>query len=228
MKSENKKIQNSINNKGESEMKKLISMSEEIKKEERKEEEAMTTDTTKKQTTNTDSPQRAIKFITDTVILHHTHLNKAYAFKESMPKKYSTAVILHKEDTDGVNKLNTAIEEAVKLGIERFGDKIKNPQNPYLPIRDGDDGTTGDIAYTDSFYFTVTTPIRPRIVNKKCQDEWHDEDYYELRYARVSINLIPYNMDGKLGISFRLNHIQIFPERFDASQNMSTPQEDFA
>lgn len=137
-------------------------------------------------------------------------------------------VIMHKEDADGINNFNTVIEEAVKLGIERFGDKIQNPQNPLLPIRDGDDGTTGDIAYENSFYFNTSTPIRPRIVNKKCVDEAHDESYYEYRYARISMNLIPYAMDGKLGISFRLNHVQIFPERFDVSQNMSSPIEDFS
>lgn len=219
---------NLVNNEGEIEMKKIVSTSEEIKNEIRMEDSNMKTATTKKQSSSIDTPQRGIKFITDKVILHHTHLTRAFSFKETIPPKYSTVVIMHKEDTDGINNLNTVIEEAVKLGIERFGDKIQNPQNPLLPIRDGDDGTTGDIAYENSFYFNTSTPIRPRIVNKKCVDEAHDESYYEYRYARVSMNLIPYAMDGRLGISFRLNHVQIFPERFDVSQNMSSPIEDFS
>lgn len=219
---------NIVNNEGKIEMKKFVSMSEEIKNEIRKENNNMKTATTEKKNTSIDTSQRGIKFVTDKVVLHHTHLTRAYSFKESMPLKYSTSVIIHKEDTDSIDKLNAAIEEATKLGIERFGDKIQNPQNPYLPIRDGDDGTTGDIAYTNSFYFNTSTPIRPRIVNKKCVDETHDESYYEYRYARVSMNLIPYVMNDRLGISFRLNHVQIFLEKFDASQNISSPLEDFS
>ncbi len=177
---------------------------------------------------NANNGQRGIKFVTDKVFLHHPHLCRPYAYKDSIPPRYSVAVVIPKEETDKINKLNSAIAEATALGVKKFGNAISNPTSPHLPIRDGDDGTTGDLAYVNSFYFTVSSQIRPGIVNKKCENEFHDNDYYELRYARVSINLIPYKMDGRLGISFRLNHIQVFPERFDASQNMSSPQEDFA
>ena len=184
----------------------------------------------KQNTKNTEhtNHNRGIKFVTDKVILHRPHLCHPFSYSESIPPKYSISVIIPKDDAENIDNLNTVIEKATELGVKKFGESVSNPSSPRLPIKDGDDGTTGDIAYINSFYFTVSSPIKPGIVDKNRENIFKDNAYFELRYARVSMNLIPYNMNGQLGISFRLNHIQIFPEKFDISQNMSSPQDDFS
>lgn len=170
-------------------------------------------------------------FVTGKVILHYPHLQQPYSYKENIPPRYSVTVIIPKDGTENINtimELKSNIATVAKIGAEKFGDLLDSPNLSKSPLNNGNSLVITDLAYKNSVYFTAYSKIKPNIVNDKLEYVEHDNNYYELRYARVSINIVPYQMKGKLGISLQLENIQVFPETFDVSKNKTDLIADFS
>ena len=63
--------------------------------------------------------------------------------------KYSVSAIIPKSDTETIEKIKRAIEQAKKDSVSKWGGKV--PANLKLPLRDGDIDRPEDEAYADSY-----------------------------------------------------------------------------
>ena len=52
--------------------------------------------------------------------------------------KYSVSVLIPKDDTATIHKINQAIDTAIEEGVGRFGGKKPNKAALKLPLRDGE------------------------------------------------------------------------------------------
>ena len=120
--------------------------------------------------------------------------------------KYSTSVLVDKNDKVTIAKINAAVEEAKEVGKAKWGGKI--PPKLKTPLRDGDEEKPDDPNYAGKMFFNCSSTKRPGIVDKDLNPILDPEEVYSGCYARVAINLYPYDSNGNRGIAAGLNHVQ--------------------
>lgn len=147
------------------------------------------------------------KVITGVVRLSYVHLLEPYANEDGGKEKYSTAILIPKEDHKTISAIKKAIESAKDLGR----DKLKGAKNVSDTLRDGDEekDTTESPEYANHFFMNVSSATKPGIIDLNKRKVEDPEVVYSGVYARVSINFFAYNTNGNKGISAGLNNVQI-------------------
>ncbi len=145
--------------------------------------------------------------VTGKARLSYAHVWEPASVNGSTPK-YSVSVIIPKNDTDTVNRINAAIEAAITEGVGKFGGKKPNKAALKLPLRDGDTDRPDDEAYRNAFFINCNSTTAPQIVDRSVQPILDREEVYSGCYARVSINFYAYNSSGNKGIAAGLGNIQ--------------------
>lgn len=127
--------------------------------------------------------------------------------QDGQDPKYSTSFLFPKKDKDTLEKLNAAIEAAKEVGRKKWGGKI--PINLRTPLRDGDEEADekGE-EYRGHFFFNATSRDAPGIVDAECNQILDKSEVYSGCYARLSVKLYPYDVNGNRGVAAGLNHIQ--------------------
>ena len=105
------------------------------------------------------------KVITGKCRASYVHLFEPHSTNGSDPK-YSVSLIIPKSDTETIEKIHAAVEEAKQSGVSNWNGKI--PPNLKLPLRDGDEERPDDPAFADS-YFINTNSIRSFMRNCKAE-----------------------------------------------------------
>ena len=123
--------------------------------------------------------------------------------------KYSMMVLIPKTDLVTISKYEKALKAAKELGKNtKFGGKI--PAKINEPLRDGDEERPGEPDYEGMYFMNISSKQKPQIV-KKVNDQPYfitsPDDFYSGCYAKVSINLFPYNTNGNKGIAAGMNNI---------------------
>lgn len=120
--------------------------------------------------------------------------------------KYSVSAIIPKSDTETVEKIKKAIEQAKKDSVSKWGGKV--PANLKLPLRDGDIDRPEDEAYADSYFFNANSRQAPQVVDKNVQPVLEQSEVYSGCYGRISVNFYGFNNNGNRGIAAGLGNIQ--------------------
>lgn len=120
--------------------------------------------------------------------------------------KYSVSAIIPKSDTETINKIKRAIEQAKKDSVSKWGGKA--PANLKLPLRDGDIDRPEDEAYADSYFFNANSRQAPQVVDKNVQPILDQSEVYSGCYGRISVNFYGFNNNGNRGIAAGLGNIQ--------------------
>ena len=127
--------------------------------------------------------------------------------------KFSTQIIIDKNDKNTLNKFKQAIEELKQdpKAIAKMEGKANYIQ---LNLRDGD----ADPAVEDQFdtyagkYFINANSDKQPIVftrDKQKMDQFDiEEEIYSGVYAQVQLSVFAYNFNGKKGVGFGLNGIR--------------------
>lgn len=141
--------------------------------------------------------------------------------------KYSAAILIPKDDTKTIAK----IEAAIKAAIEEGKSKLANakgivPKNIKLPLRDADDEGVDDPAYEGMMFFNASSTRKPQIVDRHVQNILDPEEVYSGCYCNVSINFFAFNTEGNKGIAAGLNNIQKVRDG-ERLAGGSTAEEDF-
>jgi hypothetical protein len=128
-------------------------------------------------------------------------------------EKYSVMLLIPKSDKATIAKLREAEREAAEIGKStKFGGKI--PANLPSIIKDGDeDGTAEDYPERKGMlYMTVSSDpkFKPGVIDKNKQEIMDQSEVYSGVYGRASITAFPYNYQGKKGLTFGLNNVQIY------------------
>lgn len=120
--------------------------------------------------------------------------------------KYSVSAIIPKSDTKTVNAIKTAIEQAKKDSVSKWGGKV--PANVKLPLRDGDIDRPDDEAYAGCYFFNANSRQAPQVVDSKVQPILDQSEVYSGCYGKISVTFYGYNSNGNRGIAAGLGNIQ--------------------
>ena len=120
--------------------------------------------------------------------------------------KYSVSAIIPKSDTETIEKIKRAIEQAKKDSVSKWGGKV--PANLKLPLRDGDIDRPEDEAYADSYFFNANSKQAPQVVDKNVQPILDQSEVYSGCYGRISVNFYGFSTNGNKGIAAGLGNIQ--------------------
>lgn len=138
--------------------------------------------------------------------------------------KYSVSAIIPKSDTETVEKIKKAIEQAKKDSVSKWGGKV--PVNLKLPLRDGDIDRPEDEAYADSYFFNANSRQAPQVVDKNVQPILDQSEVYSGCYGRISVNFYGFNNNGNRGIAAGLGNIQKLRDG-ESLGGRSNAEEDF-
>lgn len=164
-----------------------------------------------------------VKFTTNKVVLHNPHINNMWSYNDTIPKKYSTAIIVPEADIETLSLINEAVEQAKSIGRKLYGEHIEFTS----PLREPGISNSLDPYYKFNYTMFPSTIIKPTVFNEDKQKIDLPDSKIEGHYARVSISFYPYSNKGKAGIGCTLWNVQLFPDMFDLSKYMSNPADDF-
>lgn len=138
------------------------------------------------------------------VRLSYAHIFEPKAIGLSTDVKYSTAILIDKEDTQTLAVIEKAIEEAMEKGrTSKWGGKL--PKNLKTPLRDGDEEREDEV-YEGHMFFNASSFTKPGVLNERKQPATEDEVYSGC-YAFASLNFYPFDVNGNRGIAVGLNNI---------------------
>lgn len=149
------------------------------------------------------------KVITGKVRLSFVNLLEPKAFEGQEPK-YSTMLLIPKDDEKTVSAIKKAIKNAYEA--EKNG-KLKGVKasNLKTTLRDGDEEFDTDEypEFANHYFMNVSSKQAPGIIDKYKNKVDSADEVYSGVYARVSINFYAYNTAGNKGVSAGLNNVQI-------------------
>ena len=124
-------------------------------------------------------------------------------------EKFSTCVLIPKEDQDTINRFTAAFNTAVQAGQAKGLWGANLPNNFKIPLRDGDaEYLEKGEEYKGHWFLNASSTRKPRIVDLARNDIYDESEVYSGCYARVCINLFPFNQRGNRGIGCGLEAVQ--------------------
>ena len=125
-------------------------------------------------------------------------------------EKYSCSLLIPKGDQATLAKYQAALQHAILLGEKKgYWQANRLPSNLKLPIRDGDQecAEKGE-EYAGHWFLNASSARKPHIVDLNRNDIFDPSEVYSGCYARVCINLYPFNKKGNRGIACGLEAVQ--------------------
>ena len=145
------------------------------------------------------------KVTTGKVRLSYAHLFEPHAIEGNEPK-YSVSVIIPKSDTETLNAIKEAVNEAKEQGRAKWGGKI--PATLKTPLRDGDKERPEDEAYKNCYFLNASSKNKPGVVDKDVQPILDATEVYSGCYGRLTLNFYPFSASGNKGIAAGLGNVQ--------------------
>ena len=146
--------------------------------------------------------------VTDKVLFNYVHLLEPVVPMNGGEPVYSTCIIIPKSDTETLDAIKKAIENAMHDGVDRFGGKIPNVKTLRMPLRDGDVDREGREEYANCWFINTKSKYKPRVVDKQLRDIETEDEVYSGMYGRVSLNFYAYANSGNKGIACGLGDVQ--------------------
>lgn len=151
------------------------------------------------------------KVVTGKVRLSYAFLFEARPPKENPDgeKKFSTSILIPKSDKDTLDKIKAAQEVAITAKWPG-----KRPAKIAITLHDGDGvkEKTGEPYGPECkghFVMSVSTKLRPGVVDTNMNSIIDPAGIQSGDYARVSISAYAYDVSGNRGVSFGLNNVQL-------------------
>lgn len=150
-------------------------------------------------------------------------------------EKYSTSILIPKEDKDTLRKIKAAVDAAKEEGKSKWGGKV--PGKLHTPLRDGDEERPDDEAYAGHYFFNASSKNKPGIAKPvgkgadgrvKFQEITDTTEVYSGCYAKVSVNFYPFNVNGNRGVAAGLNNIVKVQDGEPLGGGRANVQDEFA
>ncbi len=150
--------------------------------------------------------------------------------KDDGTPSYETQLLIDKSDVDGVAALNAAVAEVAeakwgkgwkKMGVTsplRDGDKEKNELT-----RDGEKKKDKYPERLGHFFLNARSNRPVGVVDAKNEVITESGLVYGGSYARLNVNLYPYNNKGNLGVGVALEAVQKVSEGEPFGESMKDP-----
>lgn len=153
------------------------------------------------------------KVITGKVRLSYAHVFTPASI-DGGDEKYSTAILIPKDDKETLRKIKAAVDAAKEQGRSKWGGKI--PNSLKTPLRDGDEDRPDDDVYAGHYFLNASSKTKPEIAKPigkgadgktKFQEITDSTEVYSGCYARVSLNFYPFDVKGNRGVAAGLNSV---------------------
>ena len=167
---------------------------------------------------------KAIKVVTGKVRFSYAHVFTPQASQEGGTPKYSVSIIIPKSDTETINKINKAIEQAEEENKAVWGGTV--PKGLKGGLRDGDE-EKDDPAYANSYFINANSSQKPGVVDADLNAILDASEFYSGCYGRASISFFAYNSNGSKGVGCGLNNVQKL-EDGEKLGGASSASDDFA
>ena len=167
---------------------------------------------------------KAIKVVTGKVRFSYAHVFTPQASQEGGTPKYSVSIIIPKSDTETINKINKAIEQAKEENKAVWGGTV--PKGLKGGLRDGDE-EKDDPAYANSYFINANSSQKPGVVDADLNAILDASEFYSGCYGRASISFFAYNSTGSKGVGCGLNNVQKL-EDGEKLGGASSASDDFA
>lgn len=146
---------------------------------------------------------------TNPCTLSYVHLVEPYAFDETQEAKYSTTLLIDKNDQETVDYVNNAVDLAAKQGAEKFW-KGRIPSNLRRPLLDGDDKADKHPEFAGKYYINAKAdvahpPLVTDIHGTPITKDNRNEIYSGCKGFAV-LSFYPYSWNGAsngIGVSLR-------------------------
>lgn len=165
------------------------------------------------------------KVHTNAVRLSYAHIWEPSAIEEGMEKKYSTSILIRKDDKETLDVIEKAIEAAKQEGKAKLGGKI--PAKLKTPLRDGDEERPDDESYANHYFLNASSKTKPGILNLGKQPITNEEEVYSGAWVIASLNFYAFNTSGNKGIAVGLNNLIKVADDTKLSGGVSA-EDDFA
>ncbi len=150
------------------------------------------------------------KVVTGVVRLSYANIWQPKSIKDGTPK-YSTSVLIPKNDAVTVGKIKAAVEAAYREGENKLRGNAKSvPPLAAIktPLRDGDLERPDDDAYKGCWFLNANSTTAPGVVNLAREPITDTSKIYSGVYARVSLAFFAYSTNGNRGVAAGLQNIQ--------------------
>lgn len=147
------------------------------------------------------------------VRISYARLFEPRAFAPGDPEKYSTQILIPKDDKENLEKLKNAIESAK----EDLGKKVK----PKISVwRDGDTDSSANDATAGHIFFNASASDKPPVVGKSRQPLTKDEIWSGC-YCNVIVSIYG-TLKGGAKVCAGLNGVQLVQhgDRLDGRQSV--------
>lgn len=161
------------------------------------------------------------------VITGECRASYVYAFRPDEREKYKVTLLIPKGD----RKTLGAIEGAIETAANRKWPQ-KRPARIATTLHDGDgerpsDGEPFGPECKGHMVMTVTSKDRPGIVDRAMREVIDPNEFQSGDYCRVSIYASAYEVEGKKGVSFYLNNIQVLRKGEPLGGGRARAEDDF-
>lgn len=170
------------------------------------------------------------KVVTGRVRLSYVHLTEPETAMDGGTAKFSTSILIDKDDKETINAINRAVEAAYRAGEGKLrgnGRSVPPLTTLRTPLRDGDVERPDDEAYQGKLFLTARSTTRPGIVDRNLNPVIDPAEVYSGRWARVSLTTFVYNNNGNRGIGMGLQNVQLLEDDEPLGGGRSRPQDDF-
>ena len=167
---------------------------------------------------------KAIKVVTGKVRFSYAHVFTPQSAQEGGTPKYSVSIIIPKSDTETINKINKAIEQAKEENKAVWGGTV--PKGLKGGLRDGDE-EKDDPAYANSYFINANSSQKPGVVDADLNAILDASEFYSGCFGRASISFFAYNSNGSKGVGCGLNNVQKL-EDGEKLGGASSASDDFA
>lgn len=148
------------------------------------------------------------KVVTGKVRFSYANVFEPTAMNEGDALKYNVCILIPKDDTKTLEKIDKAIKAAIELGKSKLANSQgKIPSNIKLPLRDGDEERSDDPAFEGMYFLNANSSRKPNVVDRDLNPILDKDEFYSGCYGRASINFYAFNVSSK-GIACGLNNLQ--------------------
>jgi len=170
--------------------------------------------------------QKQTKVMVKKARASYAHIFEPQAINEGDEPKYNISLIISKDDTETIDKINQAVENAKENGKEKFGGKI--PKNLKTPLRDGDEEREDDEAYQNAYFLNANTKRKPQVLDMDGRRTDDPEDVYSGCYIHATVNFYPFAVSGNKGVACGLGNIMKAADGEPLGGGGAKAEDDFA
>lgn len=141
------------------------------------------------------------------VRLSYAHLVEPWAWTPGTEAKYSTSILINKNDERNITLIQNAVKAALDAGLQRKFNGRK-PANPKLPLRDGDVERPDDPSYQGHYFLNANSKQAPKLVDQQLNPILDREEIYSGCYVNISLDFYAFSVNGNQGVAVSLRNVQ--------------------